>query len=52
MVTYAKARGMLVTLCTNASKLSAEMSRGLVSAGLDRLNVSLNAGTPNSSEGA
>jgi MoaA/NifB/PqqE/SkfB family radical SAM enzyme len=46
MVNYAKKKGMLVLLCTNASKLSAECSESLVAAGLDRLNVSLNAGTP------
>jgi MoaA/NifB/PqqE/SkfB family radical SAM enzyme len=46
MVTYAKQRGMHVILCTNASKLSAEKADGLVKAGLDRMNVSLNAGTP------
>lgn len=37
---------MYLVLCTNASKLSREVAEGLVAAGLDRLNVSLNAGTP------
>lgn len=46
MVSYAKNKGMLVLLCTNASKLFPERAETLVSAGLDRLNVSLNAGTP------
>jgi MoaA/NifB/PqqE/SkfB family radical SAM enzyme len=46
MVRYAKSKGMLVLLCTNASKLSEEKAEGLVAADLDRLNVSLNAGTP------
>jgi len=46
MVAYAKRLGMLVTLCTNASRLTAELSDRLVGAGLDRVNVSLNAGTP------
>jgi MoaA/NifB/PqqE/SkfB family radical SAM enzyme len=46
MVSYAKQLGMLVTLCTNASLLKSELSDRLVEAGLDRVNVSLNAGTP------
>ena len=46
MVSYAKERDMLVQLCTNASKLTEVRSKGLVAAGLDRLNISLNAGTP------
>lgn len=46
MVAYARRRGFMVTLCSNASRLSEERSRALVDAGLDRLNVSLNAGTP------
>lgn len=46
MVAYAKERDMHVILCSNASKLSASKTEGLVAAGLDRLNVSLNAGTP------
>jgi len=46
IVAHAKERGMLLVLCTNASKLSATMSDRFVAAGLDRLNVSLNAGTP------
>jgi MoaA/NifB/PqqE/SkfB family radical SAM enzyme len=46
MVVYAKSLDMHVILCTNASKLSAPKAETLVSAGLDRLNVSLNAGTP------
>ncbi len=46
MVAYAKQRQFLVTLCTNASKLEPERSRKLVASGLDRVNVSLNAGTP------
>jgi MoaA/NifB/PqqE/SkfB family radical SAM enzyme len=37
---------MHVILCSNASKLTASKAEGLVAAGLDRLNVSLNAGTP------
>jgi MoaA/NifB/PqqE/SkfB family radical SAM enzyme len=37
---------MHVILCSNASKLTALKAETLVAAGLDRLNVSLNAGTP------
>ena len=46
MIQYAKGRGFQVLLCSNASKLSERVARGMVSAGLDRMNVSLNAGTP------
>lgn len=46
MVKYAKGRGMHVVLCSNASKLTEHKAEGLVEAGLDCLNVSLNAGTP------
>lgn len=46
MVSLAKSRGMLVVLCTNASRLTPETSRRLISMRLDRLNVSLNAGRP------
>lgn len=46
MVRYAKSRGMHVILCSNASKLTESKADALVEAGLDRLNVSLNAGTP------
>lgn len=46
MVRYAKQRDMHVVLCTNASKLSTDLASDLVTAGLDRLNVSLNAGSP------
>jgi len=46
MVAFARRTGMLVTLCTNASKLSREIADGFVEVGLDRMNVSLNAGTP------
>jgi MoaA/NifB/PqqE/SkfB family radical SAM enzyme len=46
MVAYAKSREMLLVLCTNGSKLTSSISDGLIAAGLDRLNVSLNAGTP------
>lgn len=46
MVRYAKDRGFMVTLCTNASRLSEPRARLFVEAGLDRMNVSLNAGRP------
>ncbi|MDX1389534.1 MAG: radical SAM protein, partial [Acidobacteriota bacterium] len=46
MVAHGKRRSMLVTLCTNASTLDARLAESLVECGLDRLNVSLNAGTP------
>jgi MoaA/NifB/PqqE/SkfB family radical SAM enzyme len=46
MVAYAKQLQFLVTLCTNASKLAPARSQRLVALGLDRVNVSLNAGTP------
>lgn len=46
MVAHAKSLGMLVTLCTNASRLTGELSGQFVAVGLDRLNVSLNSGTP------
>jgi len=45
MIAYGKSRSMMVTLCSNASKLGTRQSDNLVRSGLDRLNVSLNAGT-------
>ncbi len=46
MIRYAKARGMQLYIVTNGSRLFEPIARGLVAAGADRLNVSLNAGTP------
>ena len=46
MVRYAKGRGFMVTLCTNASRLTESRARLFVDASLDRMNVSLNAGRP------
>jgi MoaA/NifB/PqqE/SkfB family radical SAM enzyme len=46
MVALVKKRGMLATLTSNASRLTTAVADRLVEAGLDRLNVSLNAGTP------
>jgi len=46
MIRYAKAREMQLYIVTNGSRLFEPIARGLVEAGADRLNVSLNAGTP------
>jgi radical SAM protein with 4Fe4S-binding SPASM domain len=46
MVRYVKARGMQTAMVTNGSRLFEPIAKGLVAAGADRLNVSLNAGTP------
>lgn len=46
MVRYAKDRGMYLVLCTNASRLFEPIAKALVEAKVDRVNVSLNAGTP------
>ncbi len=46
MVRYAKGRGMQLQLVTNGSRLFEPIAKGLVAAGMDRVNVSLNAGTP------
>lgn len=46
MVAHAKARGMFLVLCTNAARLSPVLAEKFVSLGLDQVNVSLNAGTP------
>ena len=46
MIHYVKGRKMQLLLCTNASRLSEQIAKGMVAAGLDRVNVSLNAGTP------
>ena len=46
MIRYVKARKMQLLLCSNASRLSEAIATGMVEAGLDRMNVSLNAGTP------
>jgi MoaA/NifB/PqqE/SkfB family radical SAM enzyme len=46
MVVYAKSRDMSLKLCTNASRLSPVLAEKFVTSGLDEVNVSLNAGTP------
>ena len=37
---------MHLVMCTNASRLFEPIAKGIVEAGLDRVNISLNAGTP------
>ncbi len=46
MIRYVKNRGMHLVLCTNASRLFEPIAREFVALGVDRVNVSLNAGTP------
>lgn len=46
MVRYAKGRGMLLTMTTNGSRLWQDRADAFVAAGLDRLKISMNAGTP------
>ncbi len=46
MIRYAKARGMQVWMVTNASRLFEPVAKELVAVRMDRLQVSLNAGTP------
>lgn len=46
MVEFAKSRSMYVTMTTNGSRLDAKLATRFVTAGLDRLKISLNAGTP------
>lgn len=48
MVAQAKALGGRVELITNCTQLTAEMSRELIAAGIDRLWVSLDGATPES----
>ena len=45
MARYVKGRGMQLQMVTNGSRLFEPLARGLVEAGVDRLNISLNAGT-------
>jgi MoaA/NifB/PqqE/SkfB family radical SAM enzyme len=45
MIRYAKGRGMELSVVTNGSRLE-PVAQGLVAAGVDILNISLNAGTP------
>jgi len=46
MIRYVKARDMHLVVCTNASRLFEPIAREMVAVGVDRVNVSLNAGTP------
>ena len=46
MIRYAKSRDMHIQLCSNGSRVTEPIARELVALGVDRLNVSLNAGTP------
>jgi MoaA/NifB/PqqE/SkfB family radical SAM enzyme len=46
MIRYAKGRGMQLMIVTNGSRLFEPIAKGLVDARIDRVNVSLNAGTP------
>jgi MoaA/NifB/PqqE/SkfB family radical SAM enzyme len=45
MIRYVKGRGMELSVVTNGSRLE-PVAQGLVAAGVDILNISLNAGTP------
>jgi MoaA/NifB/PqqE/SkfB family radical SAM enzyme len=46
MIRYAKARDVQLMIVTNGSRLSEKIAKALVEARVDRVNVSLNAGTP------
>jgi MoaA/NifB/PqqE/SkfB family radical SAM enzyme len=46
MIRYVKGRGMHLVLCTNAARLFEPVAEEFVAARLDRVNISLNAGTP------
>jgi MoaA/NifB/PqqE/SkfB family radical SAM enzyme len=46
MIRYAKTHDMQLMMVTNGSRLSERIAEGLVEARIDRINVSLNAGTP------
>jgi MoaA/NifB/PqqE/SkfB family radical SAM enzyme len=46
MIRYAKGRGMQLMIVTNGSRLFEPIAKGMVDAQIDRVNVSLNAGTP------
>lgn len=48
MIRYVKARDIEMSLCTNGSRLLPVIADALVSTGVDILNVSLNAGSPES----
>jgi MoaA/NifB/PqqE/SkfB family radical SAM enzyme len=46
MIRYVKGRGIQLVMCTNASRLFEPIAKELVAVRADRLNISLNAGTP------
>ena len=46
MIRYAKGREMQLLMVTNGSRLFEPIAEGLVAARMDRVNISLNAGTP------
>jgi MoaA/NifB/PqqE/SkfB family radical SAM enzyme len=46
MIRYAKSRDMHIQLCSNGSRITESISKELVAVKADRLNISLNAGTP------
>jgi MoaA/NifB/PqqE/SkfB family radical SAM enzyme len=46
MIRYAKERDMQLLMVTNGSRLSERVAKGLVEAGVDHVNISLNAGAP------
>jgi MoaA/NifB/PqqE/SkfB family radical SAM enzyme len=46
MIRYVKERGMQLQMVTNGSRLFEPVAKGIVEVKADRLNVSLNAGTP------
>jgi radical SAM protein with 4Fe4S-binding SPASM domain len=50
MVRYAKGRGMQLMMTTNASRLFEPIAQGFVDVRMDRVHVSLNAGTTESPE--
>jgi MoaA/NifB/PqqE/SkfB family radical SAM enzyme len=46
MIRYVKSRQMQLVICTNASRLFEPIAKEFVAVGVDRVNISLNAGTP------
>jgi MoaA/NifB/PqqE/SkfB family radical SAM enzyme len=46
MIRYVKGHGMYLLICTNAARLFEPIAKELVEARVDRVNISLNAGTP------
>jgi MoaA/NifB/PqqE/SkfB family radical SAM enzyme len=46
MIRYAKKHEMQLLMVTNGSRLSERIAKGIVEAPVDRVNISLNAGTP------